>query len=279
MSGVAFNLDALDTVLQGAGTYVGSPMLDLALIDPDPENPRSAEAFELDADWASFVDSIRMNGILEPLYLTPPNPSGRHMIIRGHRRYRGATAAGLPSAPVRYAGNASERERPLALYLDNVHRSDLHPIDEAPYLWAQMRRHNWDQAELARRASVSEAYVSQRLALLKLPDELRSVLRARGRFSVTAAANLARHFDRDAQQVQDFIASGKELSMEAVDRLVAGSKPAKGGGGTKALPSPAEKAAVELVTEFIDGLVAGGGHGDKVAQALTRIKTNLSALK
>ena len=142
-------------------------LLSLDLIQPRPDQPRSA--FDMDS-LVELIESIRAHGILEPLVV---RPQGRHYeIVCGERRYRAARELGLAHVPVRAVDIDSDRAFIVAIH-ENVHRDSLTPIDEArAYQRLLDSGRAASQRKLAQMINVSQARVSQRLALLRLPDEV-----------------------------------------------------------------------------------------------------------
>jgi len=141
-------------------------------------NPRQQfEARELDR----LADSIRRHGILQPLLVTPAATPGTYELIAGERRYRAAFAAGLTEIPVlirhREVGEAEGGEGLVAAIVENLHRADPTPLEEARayrrLLDAGLTRHGVSQ-----QLAVTAARVRERLALLDLPDEIHPLIDA-----------------------------------------------------------------------------------------------------
>jgi ParB family chromosome partitioning protein len=94
-------------------------------IFPNPDQPRKEFS---ERKLEELAQSIRENGLLEPIVVTPR--AGRFMIIAGERRFRACRLAGLAKAPVRVfeADDRAVAERAL---LENLQREDLNLIEEA----------------------------------------------------------------------------------------------------------------------------------------------------
>jgi ParB/RepB/Spo0J family partition protein len=146
----------------------GALTLPLSKLIDNKNNPRTIDDERSSPDWPDFVANIAQYGILEPLLVSPPNARGESIIHRGHRRKYGGLDAGLKIAPVRFTDSVAETEQPLALMLDNHHRSAFDPYEEACYLQAEMTKHGLTQQDLCERGNLKKAYVSARLLLCQL---------------------------------------------------------------------------------------------------------------
>jgi ParB/RepB/Spo0J family partition protein len=110
-----------------------------------------------------LADSIRENGVLSPLSIRP-RPAGGFEIIGGHRRSRAARQAGLAEVPCIIQQVTDADARRLAL-LDNLQREDLMPWEEGEAFAALISEEGLSQAEVAKAAGKSPAYVGGRIRL------------------------------------------------------------------------------------------------------------------
>ena len=124
-----------------------------------------------------LADSIREQGILQPLILRPA-PEGFELIA-GERRWRAAQLAGLSQVPaiVREVGDARLLE--LAL-IENLQREDLNPIEEALGYSQLIEQFQLRQEDVAGRVGKSRAAVANALRLLNLPQLLQDHVREGG---------------------------------------------------------------------------------------------------
>ena len=95
------------------------------VISPNPLQPRGAIA---PSSLKSLADSIKANGILEPLVVAD-TPAG-YQIIAGERRWRAAKLAGLKTVPV-VIKKVNQREMLVLSIVENLHREDLNVLEEA----------------------------------------------------------------------------------------------------------------------------------------------------
>ena len=174
-SGLGRGLDALlpsqdgPTALEGrAGAQRMVPVDQIA---PNPRQPR--ERFD-DEALADLTASIRELGILQPL-LVRASENGRLELIAGERRLRAARAAGLSEVPVMLVETDESGSLERAL-VENIHRQDLNPIEEAAAYKQLIDEGGLTQEALGSRLGRSRVTVSNSLRLLDLPTSLQRLL-------------------------------------------------------------------------------------------------------
>ena len=145
-------------------------VLPLSQIKPNNDQPR--KTFDEDA-LAELEDSIRQNGILQPL-LVRPKGSG-YEIVAGERRYQAAKRAGLDEVPVLIRDVTDDEILQLAL-IENLQRSDLNPIEEAQGYRTLIESKGLTQEELGNVLSKSRSAITNTLRLLDLPDEIQQYM-------------------------------------------------------------------------------------------------------
>lgn len=134
---------------------------------PGPWQPR--RLFDEDR-LAELAESLKTEGVLTPLRVTPAPESAGYLIVAGERRWRAAGLAGISELPciILEEQVGEERLRELAI-LDNLHRADLRPGEEARAV-AKLECLGLTQRDIAERLGKSPGWVSQRLTIAKLPD-------------------------------------------------------------------------------------------------------------
>jgi ParB family chromosome partitioning protein len=164
----------------------------LASVEPNPEQPRRYFAEDKLAELAA---SILERGLLQPIVVRR-RAGGGYQLLAGERRFRAARLAGLDRLPavVRDGGDALE----IAL-IENLQREDLGPLEEAEALAALVDRHGYSHREIADLLGKSRPYVSNTLALTRLPDLVKADLYREGRtFSREVLMGIARQGDPQA---------------------------------------------------------------------------------
>ena len=144
--------------------------LPLDRIRPNKDQPR--RTFD-DVELAELADSIRQNGVLQPLLVR--DRGDYYEIVAGERRYQAARAAGLDEVPVIIRDVSDEDVFKLAL-IENLQRSDLSPLEEANGYRQLIREKGLTQEELARILSKSRSTITNTLRLLDLPDEVQELV-------------------------------------------------------------------------------------------------------
>ncbi len=120
-------------------------------------------------------ESIRRNGVMQPIIVRPTLQSGRYEIIAGERRWRAAKMAGLMRVPVIIRDIDDKQALELAL-VENVQRQDLLPLEEAIGYQRLIEEFDYTQEELANVVGKSRSHVTNLLRLLSLPDEIKEML-------------------------------------------------------------------------------------------------------
>jgi len=138
--------------------------IDLSAVQPNPQQPRTQ--FD-DEALAELEHSIREFGLLQPIVVRETTP-GSYQLVMGERRWRAAQRAGLERLPaiVRRTGDDAMLRDAL---LENIHRVQLNPLDEAAAYEQLLAEFGVTQTELADRIGRSRPVVTNTIRLLKLP--------------------------------------------------------------------------------------------------------------
>ena len=145
--------------------------LDINAIVPNSKQPRSV--FEPEA-FAELVHSVREFGVLQPIVVRPlAKKSGKAQfeLIMGERRFRATKEAGLSSIPAIIRDTANEHMLRDAL-LENLHRAELNPLEEASAYQQLLEDFGITQDELADRMGRSRPQITNTIRLLKLPTSI-----------------------------------------------------------------------------------------------------------
>ncbi len=123
---------------------------------------------------AELAESIRRNGIMQPI-IVRPLISGRYEIIAGERRWRAAKMSGLSRVPVIIREIDDKQALELAL-VENVQRQDLSPLEEAVGYQRLIEEFDYTQEELGSIVGKSRSHIANLLRALSLPEEVRTML-------------------------------------------------------------------------------------------------------
>lgn len=164
------SLIAMDDVPARGSSAIND--IDLSLISPNPEQPRTTFDEEALDDLAA---SIRELGVIQPISLRKLGPES-YQIIAGERRYRAAIKAGLKTIPA-YIRTANEVELTEMALIENIQREDLNAIEIALTFKKLIDQYNLTQERLSERIGKKRATIANFLRLLKLPAEVQLGLR------------------------------------------------------------------------------------------------------
>ncbi len=229
-------------------------------IVPNPQQPR--KVFD-EQDLAELVHSIREIGILQPVVVRPIPGKSTYELIMGERRLRASRIVGLESIPAIIKETADDAMLRDAL-LENLHRAQLNPLEEASAYQQLLADFGCTQEELAERIGRSRPQISNTMRLLKLPPVVQKRVAA-GVLSAGHARAILSVGDTAAMtKLADKIVN-EELSVRAAEAL-AGSAPEKKVTAKK--PQPGGK------TAMLDDVASR--LGDRLN---TRVKITLSAKK
>lgn len=202
----------------------------LKSVVPNPLQPR--QEFQED-ELRELKDSIRENGLLQPLVVRPsPTAEGRYELVAGERRFRSLQSLGWDEAPVMVREVDDETLLVLAL-VENLQREALNPMEEAEGYQALSDRFSLTQEEIARAVGKDRSTVANTLRLLRLPHSVRQMLAA-GDLTPGHARPLLGLEDplRMADLARDAVKQG--WSVREMERRV---KAGRGGGQGKKPPS------------------------------------------
>jgi ParB family chromosome partitioning protein len=162
------------------GLEAGVPELLHLPVDAIHANPRQPrKRFDGEAG-SGLAESIRRQGVIQPL-LVRPRAAGGYEIIAGERRWRAARDAGHEAVPA-VVREADDRETLLLGLVENVAREQLSPAEEARAYAVLLDEFGLSLGEVAERVGRSKPSVSNRIRLLDLPDDVLGMLE-RGQFT------------------------------------------------------------------------------------------------
>ncbi|UXY28674.1 ParB/RepB/Spo0J family partition protein [Streptomyces sp. HUAS TT20] len=202
---------------------VGAHFAEIPLesITPNPRQPR--EVFDEEA-LKELVTSIKEVGLLQPVVVRQLGPA-RYELIMGERRWRACREAGLEAIPAIVRATEDEKLLLDAL-LENLHRAQLNPLEEAAAYDQLLKDFNCTHDQLADRIGRSRPQVSNTLRLLKLSPAVQRRVAA-GVLSAGHARALLSVEDSEEQDrlAHRIVAEG--LSVRAVEEIVTlmGSRP------------------------------------------------------
>ncbi len=184
-------------------------------VRPNAQQPR--EVFDED-EMAELVHSVREVGVLQPVVVRP-GPDGSFELVMGERRWRAARAAGLASVPAIVRVTADHNLLRDAL-LENLHRAQLNPLEEAAAYRQLLDDFGCSQEELSTRIGRSRPQISNTLRLLRLTPAVQRRVAA-GVLSAGHAKALVGLDDAAAQERLAARVVAEGLSVRATEEVAA----------------------------------------------------------
>jgi ParB family transcriptional regulator, chromosome partitioning protein len=245
---------------RGLELLVGGPgqpeltYLPLETIHPNPRQPR--KRFDHEATSA-LADSIRAQGLVQPVVVRP-RKAGGFELIAGERRWRAAQEASLPTVPA-LVREADDRDTLLLGLVENVAREQLSAVEEARAYALLLDEFELSLGDLAERMGKAKPTISNRLRLLELPDDVLALVE-RGDLSEGHARAVLAVPDHDGRRrlARQIVRRG--MSVRAAERAArwagARTKPRRAQRVDPALADRARKAA-ERATGFPARIASG----------------------
>ena len=260
--GLGTNLDSLiPTSLTVGDTEVAQQNeVPISSISPNPRQPRTI--FDEDA-LNELIASIKEIGILQPPVVRKVS-EGRYELIMGERRLRAAKAAGLTTIPV-IIRQTPDNELLREALIENIHRSQLNPLEEAAAYAGLLTDFGCTHEELAMKLGRSRPLISNMLRLLNLPPTVQRKVAAGVISAGHARARLGLSDEKEIEKLANRIVA-EGLSVRATEEIVAIAGPAKKSSKKKAKVgiSGAALASAELLSDYLDTRVSieqGKGKG------------------
>lgn len=179
----------------------------------NPFQPRK----EIDPDdLAELCESVRNHGILQPVVVRQVND--HFQLVAGERRLRAAQATGFGTVPVRIV-DFNDQETLEAALAENIHRTDLNPIEKALGFKEHLDRFGMNHEQLARRLGLARSTITNLVNLLELTAEVQNALRT-GQIS-EGHAKVLKGIKDPQQQItiyRQIVAQG--LSVKATEALI-----------------------------------------------------------
>ena len=260
--GLGTNLDSLiPTSLTVGDTEVAQQNeVPISSISPNPRQPRTV--FDEDA-LNELIASIKEIGILQPPVVRKVS-EGRYELVMGERRFRAAKAAGLTTIPV-IIRQTPDNELLREALIENIHRSQLNPLEEAAAYAGLLTDFGCTHDELATKLGRSRPLISNMLRLLNLPPTVQRKVAAGVISAGHARALLGLSDEKEIEKLANRIVA-EGLSVRATEEIVAIAGPAKKSAKTKAKVgiSGTALASAELLSDYLDTRVSieqGKGKG------------------
>lgn len=217
-------------------------------ITPNPKQPRLV--FDEDA-LAELVESIQEVGLLQPVVVRPLDDD-RYELVMGERRLRASQKAGLTTIPA-IVRRTEEADLLRDALLENLHRAQLNPLEEAAAYQQMLADFGCTQEELSTRIKRSRPQISNTIRLLQLPAPVQRRVAA-GVLSAGHARALLMLPNADAMEKLATRIVAEGLSVRAVEEIVALGEHGEKRPPRSKKPVEPPAAAVRLKSELADKL-------------------------
>jgi ParB family chromosome partitioning protein len=249
--GLGTNLDSLiPKSLTVAGNEVAQQNeVSIDSISPNPRQPRTV--FDESA-LNELIASIKEIGILQPPVVRQTSP-GKYELVMGERRFRAAKAAGLKSIPV-IIRQTPDNELLREALIENIHRSQLNPLEEGAAYAQLLNDFNCTHDELATKLGRSRPLISNTMRLLNLPPSVQRKVAAGIISAGHARALLGLTDESEIEKLANRIVA-EGLSVRATEEAVAIHSPKKKSAASKSAKTTVSGetlAAAELLSNYLD---------------------------
>jgi len=202
---------------QAESRMPGNIVIQLAIADID-KNPFQTRYVHNDDALAELTESIKANGVLQPIVVRPAEEDGRYILVLGERRLHASRKAGRETIPA-IVRRVSEQQAAEMTIVENLQREDLSPLEQAEAFRVLSEEFKLTQAQIGERVGLSRTSVANYMRLLRLPREVMQLL-AEKKINFAEAKELLRLEDNDQIAKAALFAVKKGMNIEQIERLV-----------------------------------------------------------
>jgi ParB family transcriptional regulator, chromosome partitioning protein len=192
-------------------------VVNLAITDID-KNPFQTRYVEEDDALEELADSIKANGVVQPIVVRPAEEAGRYILVLGERRLHASKKAEKTHIPA-LVRRVSDQQAAEMTIVENLQREDLSPLEQAQAFKVLSTQFSLTQEEIAQRVGLSRASIANYMRLLKLPREVMEML-AEKRINFAQAKELLKLGDNDRIAEAALYAVKKGMNIEQIEMLV-----------------------------------------------------------
>ena len=181
---------------------------------PNPNQPRVRFDYN---ELEGLAVSVRTNGMLQPINVRK-RPDGKYELISGERRLRAARMVGMSKLPC-VVMDVSDEQSALFAIIENVQRQNLDFFEEAVAIERLMTEYGLSQEEISKKLGKAQSTLSNKLRLLRLPEEMRDKISYAGLTERHARALLCLPDNSTRGRVLDIIIQ-RHLTVSESERLI-----------------------------------------------------------
>jgi len=189
--------------------------LEIADIDKNPFQTRYVDD---DEALEELADSIKTNGVLQPIMVRPGEEDGRYILVLGERRLLASKKAGKTTIPALVRKVSLQQAAEMTI-IENLQREDLSALEQAEAFRVLSNEFKMTQQQIGERVGLSRASVTNYMRLLKLPRDVMQLL-AEKKIKFAEAKEMLKLSSDDQISQAALYAVKKGLTLEQIERLV-----------------------------------------------------------
>lgn len=147
--------------------------INIEKIKPNRHQPRSIFNEE---KLKELAESIKENGLIEPIVVVRSVAPGEYELIAGERRLRASKLAGLTEIRAIIQEGASDKDKLDLALIENVQREDLNPIEEAKAYKKYSEEYKYTQEQIANIVKKNRSVIANTMRLLNLPENVQTMI-------------------------------------------------------------------------------------------------------
>jgi ParB family transcriptional regulator, chromosome partitioning protein len=209
--------DSITIYAQAESRMPGNLVVNLAISDID-KNPFQTRYVDDDDSLEELAESIKANGVVQPILVRPAEEDGRFILILGERRLHASKKAGKTTIPAMVRRVSLQQAAEITI-IENLQRENLSALEQAEAFRVLSNEFQLTQAQIGQRVGLSRESVANYMRLLKLPREVMQLL-AEKRISFTQAKELLKLGNDDQISKGALYAVKNGLNIEQIERMV-----------------------------------------------------------
>jgi len=192
-------------------------VVNLVIADID-KNPFQTRYVEDDEKLEELADSIKANGVVQPIMVRPGDEDGRYILVLGERRLHASKKAGKTTIPALVRRVSLQQAAEMTI-IENLQREDLSALEQAEAFRVLSNEFHLTQQEIGERVGLSRVSVTNYMRLLKLPREVMQLL-AEKKINFAQARELLKLDSDDKIAEAALYAVKKGMTVDQVEMLV-----------------------------------------------------------
>ena len=216
-SGLAGVDETLTIYAQAESRTPANLVVNLTIADID-KNPFQTRYVQDDDALEELSDSIKANGVVQPIMVRPSEEEGRYILILGERRLLASKKAGKTQIPALVRRVSLQQAAEMTI-VENLQREDLSALEQAEAFRVLSKEFSLTQQQIGERVGLSRTSVANYMRLLKLPRDVMQLL-AEKKISFAEAKELLALSSDDQISKAALYAVKKGLTLEQIERLV-----------------------------------------------------------